>query len=163
MKPSHLPGKVHEPWARHINDEPRNMLATFTQVDDGYPSDRILLKEAIGVITYLNDTRLVKNQPCPDLPTPAGLEHRRKLSDKVYEFEYMPGCNGAPGDLFVVRPLRQRLIMFITLSVTCCELEHVCLPGPLCPPPSRASANSKGAPVRDRVQIRETCLWQCSS
>ena len=112
-----------------------------TQVDDGYPSDRILLKEALGVITYLSDSRLVKNQPCPDLPTPGGLEHRRKLSDKVYQFEYGAGCNGAPGDLFVVRLLLHCASMSLACSL-CSGLEHVWLPGALCPFQSTASARN---------------------
>ena len=78
-------------------------MRSVVQVDDGYPSDRILLKERISVIAYLNDTLLVKNQPCPDLATPGGLEHRRKLAPNTYQFAYLPGCAGAAGDLFVVR------------------------------------------------------------
>jgi len=74
------------------------------QVDDGYPSDRILLREIINVITFLSDTLLVKNQPCPDLYTPVSLDHRKKLAHNVYQFAYQSGCAGAPGDLFVVRP-----------------------------------------------------------
>ena len=74
------------------------------QVDDGYPSDRILLREIINVITFLSDTLLVKNQPCPDLYTPVSLDHRKKLAHNVYQFAYQPGCASAPGDLFVVRP-----------------------------------------------------------
>ena len=59
------------------------------------------------MITFLADTLLVKNQPCPDLATPDGLEHRRKLAHSLYQFAYLSGCAGAPGDLFVVRPLTQ--------------------------------------------------------
>ena len=82
-------------------------MRSATQVDDGYPSDRILLRERISVITFLSDTLLVKNQPCPDLATPDGLDHRQKLAHNIYQFAYLPGCAGAPRDLFVVRPPRQ--------------------------------------------------------
>lgn len=78
-------------------------LRIVSQVDDEYPSDRILLRERISVITFLSDTLLVKNQPCPDLATPEGLDHRRKLGHNTFQFAYLPGCAGAPGDLFVVR------------------------------------------------------------
>ena len=73
-------------------------------MDDGYPSSRILLRERINVITYLSDSLLVKNQPCPDLYTPDGVDYRRQLAADVYQFPYLPGCAGAPGDKFVVRP-----------------------------------------------------------
>lgn len=73
-------------------------------MDDGYPSSRILLRERINVITYLSDTLLVKNQPCPDLYTPDGIDNRRQLAADIYQFPYLPGCAGAPGDKFVVRP-----------------------------------------------------------
>ena len=85
-----------------MNERVLKAMRLASQVDDGYPSDRILLGERINVITFLSDTRLVKNQPCPDLATPDGLDHRRKLSHNVYQFAYLPGCAGAPGDLFVV-------------------------------------------------------------
>ena len=76
--------------------------ADMLQVDDGYPSDRILLTSEINVITYLSDTLMVKNQPCPDLYTPPGIVNRKRLGNNKYQFPYLKGCAGAEGDLFVV-------------------------------------------------------------
>ena len=81
--------------------------ADMSQVDDGYPSDRVMLTSTIKIITYLSDTLMVKNQPCPDLQTPPGVVNRRKLGDKTYQFQYLKGCAGAAGDLFVVCPPAQ--------------------------------------------------------
>ncbi len=61
--------------------------ADTLQVDDGYPSDRVLLTGAINVITFLSDTLMVKNQPCPDLYTPDGVVNRKKLGENMYKFE----------------------------------------------------------------------------
>ena len=65
--------------------------ADMSQVDDGYPSDRVMLTSTIKIITYLSDTLMVKNQPCPDLQTPPGVVNRRKLDDKTYQFPVPEG------------------------------------------------------------------------
>jgi hypothetical protein len=74
-------------------------------VDDGYPSDRILLHEVILVLTFANDTRLMRNVPCPDMGTPSDTSSRAKLSYNKYQFPFSPNtCAYESGDLFVVRP-----------------------------------------------------------
>ena len=78
------------------------------QVDDGYPSDRIMLKENLNSWTFTNDTLLVRNDPCPSITTPENLDHRAKISSNQYRFPFTysdwTGCASEPGDLLVVRP-----------------------------------------------------------
>ena len=77
-------------------------------MDDGYPSDRIMLHEVMQVLAFANDTLLMRNVPCPDIWTPSDTSNRRKLSSNQYQFPFRPGsitgCAGEPGDLFVVCP-----------------------------------------------------------
>ena len=78
------------------------------QVDDGYPSDRIMLKEHLNSWTFTNDTLLVRNDPCPSITTPENLDHRAKIGSNQYRFPFTysdwTGCASEPGDLLVVRP-----------------------------------------------------------
>jgi hypothetical protein len=71
------------------------------QVDDGYPSDRIMLQEDIAVILFHNDTRLVKE---PDEMDIYGVRSgRAKLGATTYAFSGKQATpNVSIGDLFVV-------------------------------------------------------------
>jgi len=76
------------------------------QGDDGYPNDQILLHEALAVLTFTNDTRLMQNIPCAYVWTPSDTSNRQKIGSNIYKFPYRPqkfvGCAGGPGDLFAV-------------------------------------------------------------
>ena len=67
-----------------------------------------MLHEVMQVLAFANDTRLMRNVPCPDIWTPSDTSNRKKLSSNQYQFPFRPGsitgCAGEPGDLFVVRP-----------------------------------------------------------
>lgn len=73
-------------------------------MDDGYPSDRIMLQEDIAVILFHNDTHLIK---APDEMDIYGAKsNRAKLGPTTYAFSgKLPTPNVTVGDLFVVWPL----------------------------------------------------------
>ena len=96
------------------------------QVDDGYPSDRIMLKEHLNSWTFTNDTLLVRNDPCPSITTPENLDHRAKIGSNQYRFPFTysdwTGCASEPGDLLVVRPT----LLACTLNAWACNsMAHV--------------------------------------
>ena len=75
------------------------------QVDDGYASDEIMLRQPLSILTFTNTTRLMQNVPCPYVV--AFDDNRQKVGSNVYKFPYRlqryVGCAGGPGDLFSVR------------------------------------------------------------
>lgn len=80
------------------------------QVDDSYPSDRVMMQELIAPIAFTADTKLVKNQPCPDIAIEVTIGNTRKLSYNKYQFPYVNNtCSLAgafgPRDLFVVNSI----------------------------------------------------------
>jgi hypothetical protein len=75
------------------------------QVDEGYPSERVMMTEDIAVILFYNTTLLVKNpDPYQDIVC-AGTDTRKKLGPKRYSFTARGLTpNVTVGDLFVVMP-----------------------------------------------------------
>ena len=67
-----------------------------------------MLKEDLNSWTFTNDTLLVRNDPCPSITTPEGLDNRTKIGSNQYRFPFTysdwVGCVSEPGDLLVVRP-----------------------------------------------------------
>ena len=66
-----------------------------------------MLKEDLNSWTFTNDTLLVRNDPCPSITTPEGLDNRTKIGSNQYRFPFTysdwVGCVSEPGDLLVVR------------------------------------------------------------
>ncbi len=73
------------------------------QVDDGYPAERVMMKQPIAVSLFYNNTLLIKSpDPYMDIVV-AGTDGRKKLGDRKYSFKARGVTpNVTVGDYFVV-------------------------------------------------------------